>query len=503
MPGDENGWRFVGVPRAPFARGESDEEVMVPEPSPGPPVRPGWLPVPEEGPRGGLVNPVWSTYGAQLRGEELSYEEAQRLDQLERERRQRRQAERDQRIETERRAQEAGQVARQPTLDDYLEWSRQLRAGQESLLGQLRDSLEFLRYAEGEGFMATMTSGTLKNKVTGAAVVGAEAQAQPKLPALVFKGQQVESVVPGDLRHLVVATGAWGVGKTTFVCGIDRPENVLMVDFEGKGEGVASQLGVENYFAPTIEMANVMGFEYKALHAFQRTREILQQMPAGRFTVLILDGLMTLQQGMVEEVKRNPVAYGVKPENAASGSMGGPYPGVGVLLEMMFAAARTKGVKVIGITTEVGAVWGDRGPLLNKFEMKGQKIINKMSVLTVLLVKGAGPGAPPSGIVLKEQLAKTEFKDGRLVVTKRIPPKLPEASMATVYGYLERPANFAGLRPEEIPSDEELAPFEKTISKQQLADMKIWLEAMRAAAVSEEVGATEGAGAPAVEDISF
>lgn len=448
-----------------------------PEVPPGPPERPGWHSEPPS--------------------PEVS-EQAARLERLYQEQRQARMRERDERIAEQRRAEEAGRVARQPTLDDYLERSQRAGAGQQTLLDRLR-SFDYNYYGGEE--MAAMTANALKNKV--ASGTAAPESVVPKLPALKFTGQLVESVVPDDLRHLVVATGAWGVGKTTFVCGIDRPENVLMIDFEGKGEGVAGQLGIANYFAPTIEMANVMGFEYKALHAFQRTREILQQMPAGRFTVLILDGLMTLQQGMVEEVKRNPVAYGVKPENAASGAMGGPYPGVGVLLEMMFAAARTKGVKVIGITTEVGAVWGDRGPLLNKFEMKGQKVINKMSVLTVLLVKGAGPGAPPSGIVLKEQLAKTEFKDGRLVVTKRIPPKLPEASMATVYGYLERPANFTGLRPEEIPSDEELAPFEKTISKQQLADMKIWLEAMRAAAVSEEVGAAEGAGAPAAEDISF
>lgn len=386
--------------------------------------------------------------------------------------------------------------------DERIEAQRRMAAQEEvrltnplSELGEVSSGqlpVYYTRYVGGENNVATVTGG--QTKVTGASAV-AQGQGAPAkaFPNPVFEGQMGPSIVPDDLRHIIIATGSYGSGKTTFVCGIENPQNVLMLDYEGKGESVASQLGIKNYFAPTLEASDLYGFEYKALHAFLRTKQILQAMPSGRFTVLILDGLMTLQQGMLEEVKRNPVAYGVKAENAASGAMGGAYPGVGVLLEMVFATARTKGVKVIGVTTEIGSVWGDRGPLLNKFEMKGQKVINKMSVLTVMLTKPSGPGAPPSGVVLKEQLAKTEFKDGKLVVTKRIPPRLPEATMAAVYGYMQSPPDFGRLRPEEIPSEEELAPFEKTISKQQLADMRMWLEAMRvsAAAAAEEVEETE------------
>jgi hypothetical protein len=162
--------------------------------------------------------------------------------------------------------------------------------------------------------------------------------------------------------------------------------------------------------------------------------------------------------------------------------MGGAWPGVGILLQRVFNVARAKGIQVIAVTTEAKAKWGNAGPVLNKFELKGQSIIHKMSVLSLVMV----PGFPqykgaPSALVLKEQLGDFQWRDGAQQVIKRIPPKLPLATMEEVYRYLREPADYGKLRPEEIPSLEEIEPFKPIVSKDQLASMDKLLELSRIA----------------------
>lgn len=318
-----------------------------------------------------------------------------------------------------------------------------------------------------------MTPGKTAN---GAAVPGVV------IPPPVFQGQRQESIIPPDVKHVIVAAGFYGSGKTCFVCGIDHPDNLLMLDFEGKGSGIANQLGILNYFPVVQEVATVKGDKYKPVDTFDRVMQILASIPNGRFTVLILDGLTILQQAALEQVKKAPVSYGVDPQKAVSGSMGGAWPGVSTVMTQIFNIARSKGIEVVGVTTEVKAKWGSQGPLLGKFEIKGVDVLHKMSVLTVLMVPGdpKNQGAP-AGLVMKEQLAKVEWskEQGRMVVTKRLPPRLPIATMAEVYGYLSKPANFSALRAEEIPSEEEMEPFKQVISKDQLGTMLEFIKLAR------------------------
>lgn len=315
-------------------------------------------------------------------------------------------------------------------------------------------------------------SGTVKPPVTGAT--------KPTFAAPVFKGEPVDSIIPPDVKHWILAAGFYGSGKTTFVTGIDAPANTLMIDFEAKGENIAAQLGIENYFCPIQDAMTLAGFGAQSTLVFDRVKQIMEAIPQGRFTTLILDGLSILQDGMIEKVKASPMSYGVNIENAATGKMGGAWPGVGKLLQAVANQARLKGIKVIGATAEVKAKWGAQGPILNKFEVKGQGDVHKMSILTVLMVPGlAEHRGAPSALVLKEALAKYEWKEGRQVVTKRLPLKLPVATMGAVYDYLEKPASYPYLKPEEIPSEEEMEPFRPIVAKDQLSTYVKLLELAR------------------------
>ena len=312
-------------------------------------------------------------------------------------------------------------------------------------------------------------------------------QKGPLFPPPEFKGEPAPSIIPPDVRHFIVATGFFGSGKSTFVAGIDHPSNTLLLDFEAKGDGLATQLGIQNYFAPPLDVAGVLGFDYKPVHLFDRTRQIIEAIPSGRFTTLIIDGLTFFQAGAVEKVKMAPQNYGVDPSSAQSGRFGGAYPGVRHILNALSSIARSKGVKVIGITTELGAKWGEKGPIINKFEMKGVSTLPQMSVLNVVMVKGYPKyNGAPSAIVLKDALGESKWVDGVGVSSRRrLPPKIAKGSMAEVYRYLREPADYGNLKPEEIPTEEELDFYTPTISRAQLNSLRELLAVARLTAAEE------------------
>jgi hypothetical protein len=302
----------------------------------------------------------------------------------------------------------------------------------------------------------------------------------------VFVGEPVPSIIPAAVTHVILAGGFFGSGKTTFVAGIDRPENTLFLDFEGKGEGIARTSKIENYFCPPQDASNLWGMAPPQIATWERTKQILEAMPKDRFKVVLLDGLIILQKAIHTYVETAPAhiqqGLGCNPKNVVSGSMGGAWPGVGTVLQNVFNLCRAKGVQCIGITTEAKAKWSNTGPILNKYQLAGQDIINKMSILSVVMI----PGLPeyngaPSALVLKEQLGESVFVDGRQRTRKRIPPKLPLAEMGAVYDYLINPCDYSKLTKAETPTLEEIEPFKPIVSKDQLASMDKLLELSRLA----------------------
>jgi hypothetical protein len=306
------------------------------------------------------------------------------------------------------------------------------------------------------------------------------APAKPPIvwPELRFKGEAASTVMPPEMRHLVVLASFYGWGKTTFALGADVPANILMLDYEGKGEMIAEQLGVDNYFPVAQECSQALGTDYSQVHLYRRTKAILEAVPPGRFTTLVLDGLTILQGGIVEQVELNPEGYGLKSKNVETGSFGGPYPGVNYIIRQLIDKAREKQIKLIVVTTEIKAKWGKEGPILNKFEKKGTSVIDQMSVLTLILMQPGYPefGGAPMALVLKEQLAKYEWVNGKQVVKKRIPPKLPCATFSEVYHYLQEPCNYSNLTERERPTKDEMEPFKPIISSDQLSAMLRLLE---------------------------
>lgn len=312
-------------------------------------------------------------------------------------------------------------------------------------------------------------------------------------PVVKFVGEKQECTIPPELQHVVQVYAFRGMGKTTFALGVDHPDNVLMLDYESKGEGLAVQLGLKNYFSVQDECTAMSGINYSPHDIFDRTKQIINAVPKDRFTAVIIDNIALLQEGCVEEVKRFPTRYGILPMNAQKGSFGGAYPGVKYLLKSMFSELRAKGVQVIVITSHVKTAWAGDKPLLGKFKAVGLDIIAELSVLSLALVPGAAENLGcPAAVVAKEQLAKIEWKDGKLDVVRRLPLRLPKATFSEVKDYLANPANLTNPRPGEVPTREEIDPFLPTFSKEQIQFVKELLEVSRL--FSPEAVDAEGGG---------
>jgi hypothetical protein len=291
-------------------------------------------------------------------------------------------------------------------------------------------------------------------------------------PTPIFKGERGPSVIGKDLLGgVILASGFFGSGKTTFLAGIENPANVVMLDYETKGRSIAEKLGIENYFAVMEEGAAVLGMNFRPRHVFERTQKIIEALPEGRFTTLILDNVAHLQEGCLALVQGNPMAYGIDPQKAVSGSMGGAWPGVKYVLQSLFGLARAKGVQTIGIASQMKSVWADKGPVLNKFKKQGSDILDQLSILTVIMREPVPKYAPvPSALVMKEQLGMYRWdpKLQEMVVERRLPTKLPRGTMAEVRRYLREGTDWTKLLPEEVAQPEEFELYSTVFSRAQL-----------------------------------
>lgn len=291
-------------------------------------------------------------------------------------------------------------------------------------------------------------------------------------PDPIFLGERVPSIIPPAVTHVVMVTGMRGQGKTVFSLGVDNPANILMLDYESKGEGFAGPLGVGTYFSILDDCADLKGMGFRPLDIYNRTLQIFEQIPKDRFTAIVLDNAGNLLQGCLAEVQRNPISYGIDPSRALSGQYGGAWPGVQFLIKSLFNLARSRGVQVVVTTFQPTAAWSTQGPLINKFKITDVKIFHEMSVLTLVLVPGLPDYIPaPSALVMKEQLASLTWDDEakEMIVKRRLPAKLPKASFSEVYKYLTHPADLSNPRRGETVTVEELAPWSPTFGKEQLA----------------------------------
>lgn len=286
------------------------------------------------------------------------------------------------------------------------------------------------------------------------------------------------SILPPEMSGLMFVSGYRGIGKSYLAAQADVPSNIAFFDFEEKGAGIHAQLNFGLYRALTRETADLHGPKASPHQLFEVITSAFNELESNRYTVAILDNIKPFENALRSEVERDPKRYGVKPANVPTGKFGGAWPGVHYLVSSYCDLLYAKGIRLVIATSHIKSQWGPSGPLLNKYDVKGVDRWQELSILTLILIPGKY--APiPAAIVQKEQLGAISFDaaTGKHTVQRRLPLRLPKCTFAEIKHYLREPADIANPKEGEVPTFEEADPFSKKLSREQIALVKLALEA--------------------------
>src|ERR1035438_6087571 len=103
--------------------------------------------------------------------------------------------------------------------------------------------------------------------------------------------------------EIIGVTGEYASGKTLFAVTID-PKNTRLYDTE-KGSGSYEQLGI-NRVSVQDEMAKIKPNGYKPFDVFVWFWNDIKQIPKGKYSVIGIDTISEIEDGLVEWVDKNP-----------------------------------------------------------------------------------------------------------------------------------------------------------------------------------------------------
>jgi hypothetical protein len=260
-----------------------------------------------------------------------------------------------------------------------------------------------------------------------------------------------------------------GCGKSYLAASADRPENILFVDFELKGQGIDSQLNFGKYLSITSMTATEKGFDYKPLDTWAVFKRELIKVEKGKYTVAILDNIDPLEAAMLAEAKKFPTMYNINPQNAITGAFGGAWPAVASLVSGVVNHLFGKGIRLVIATAHLKSPWAGGAPVLNAWRPKGIERWHELSILSLVLTKGEN-SPQPSALVMKEQLATATFneKTQEVEIQRRLPLRIPRCTFAEIRRYLREPADLANPAKGETPDAEEAASYSDKFSRDQL-----------------------------------
>ncbi|MFC2029938.1 AAA family ATPase [Chloroflexota bacterium] len=274
---------------------------------------------------------------------------------------------------------------------------------------------------------------------------------------------------PEEIYGVSVISGLWGVGKTTLAMTCEDPSKVTMLDFDQKSKKRAEAMGMQYHSPAEIGLTDPL--EYDLAEALQWFRETVKGLDNGR-TTLIIDNGSPVEEAFGALVAKNPQRYGVRPGNVTSGKFGGVNPGVGKLWESTVNYLQAKGYERIFVIMHMSQVWTNSGPVPNKYKVKGNKTLNQLSNLSLLLIRADDAGAPDA-LVMKEALGITKFDPKKgFTVVRGLPPRIPNCDWPKIRGYVDTAGERNGYAPSEIPSTFEMSCYGQFMSPEQTAFIK-------------------------------
>ena len=294
---------------------------------------------------------------------------------------------------------------------------------------------------------------------------------------------EFKSIMPLDMKGVGFGWGLSGVGKSYLFGRAENPKLTCYLDFDdGKGEQLHALYNYAMYRDVNAEVANKFGQFYKAEHVFKYLPELFDSVEKDRYTYCFIDNIDLIEKSLRWEVRRDPDGYGISKNksgisNAITGAFGGVNPAVHDLVSGLVNTLHSKGIRFVGATAHFKQQWSAGGPIPNKYEAKGVERWHQMSILSLVVIPNHPPNPiPPAATVQKEALGLGTFDEvkGKYSdVQRRLPLRLPIASFDAIYRYLKHPADLNNPAPGEVPTIEDIDPYSKRFSRDQLEYMKL------------------------------
>lgn len=304
----------------------------------------------------------------------------------------------------------------------------------------------------------------------------------PTFPAIIipafekpnFDGDPSPSVIHPQFGGLNLITGFRGHGKSSLAMSWDHPNNVLMLDFEDKEETGAQELGIKAYFPIMKEVIGKMGANFDVEQIYNRTLQILEAVPEGRFTTLVIDNAQDLQEGCCQRIAKDPELirrFGLKQKNVETGGFGGAMAGAKRLIDNLLHLANSKGFKVTSVTFQLKQAWANNQPAFNKWKSTDVTTWHEKSRLSLIMVPPMPEHFPiPRALVLKEAYSLRKWDEDlkRVIQRRRFPMAFPQAIPSEIYKYLDKPADFKNSQPGEMATAVEISPYTPTFGNENL-----------------------------------
>lgn len=288
---------------------------------------------------------------------------------------------------------------------------------------------------------------------------------------------------------IIGGTGEFESGKSLFGLTIDPGPRTLVYDVE-KSTAAYTDLGFERIDV-LDEMQKKFPGGYKPVDLFIWWREHVRSIPAGKYTVIVVDPVTDIERGLTDYVNANPQQFGHTAGQYAkmSGIMWGDVKD----FEKAILGDIASRCETFYYTAHLGREF-DGNEATKKKKVKGKQTLSELATLFLWFdrspnAQGVKPDKP-SAYVRKCRLLhnKIDPATGELEMYKVLPPRMPVATPKAIRDYFANPAGGRAAAEDEAAQDESLTEDEKLVIRMRTA------EAEAAAALAKGSAAATVAG---------
>jgi hypothetical protein len=276
---------------------------------------------------------------------------------------------------------------------------------------------------------------------------------------------------PFNPPGFVHVTGPRGVGKTTFAIdtGAD-PKYMCVLDGEASAKDYNRQLGFGEYHDLIEETFTDYGMACTDTQFFLHCQSILDSLPSDKFDVLIFDNLLRFENGLVTYVNEHHADFGI-----SKGQMSGMPALIWGPIKSYYSnlvVSWLGKVKMFIVTTPIGEVWVHGKPSGTE-KAKGKDVLEWLTSLRVWL-RFRENSKVPAGLVLKDRVTSMQYVEGEGIIKKSVlPRRIDPCTWKQVRHYMANPANHEKPLPTEVPTADDWAILNGTLTKDKQLQLRV------------------------------